>query len=256
MIEKVGIIGVGHLATYLVEGIKRAKPELEVVLSEYLGDFTKQLVEQYGATPVPTNQDVANAVDLVIVSTRPQDIVSACKSVSFRPGTTVVSTAAGITLDLLQPVSSPASTVRAMPITCAALNLSPTLLYPENNAARELFELLGTVHVLSEEGQFTPASVISAYYGWVYALLDETVKWTTDAGVPAKIAKDLVLETTRGACAMGLDRSNSELSELLESLATPGGITRLGLKTLHDRKSLDAWIEASDVVLAHMQKDD
>ena len=254
MIEKVGIIGVGHLATYLVEGLHRAKPELEVVLSEYLGDFTAQLVEQFGATSVPTNQDVADIADLVIVSTRPNDVVSACESISFRSGTTVVSTAAGITLDALNPVTVPAAVVRAMPITCAALCLSPTLLFPNDTAARELFELLGTVHILDAEDQFTPASVISAYYGWVYALLDETMKWTTAAGVPEKIARELVLETTRGACEMGLDRTNTELSELLDSLATPGGITRLGLASLREKKSLEAFTGAANIVLTKLQK--
>jgi pyrroline-5-carboxylate reductase len=254
VIEAVGIIGVGHLATYLVEGLHRANPDIDVLLSLYLGDFTEALVDRFGAAAVSDNQAVADGTDLVIVSTRPNDIVAACESVTFRAEQTVVSTAAGVTLERLEPVASPATIVRAMPITSAAICRSPTLLYPDHEVARGLFELLGSVHVLADEEQFAPASVSTAYYGWVYALLDEAVAWTIDAGVPPEIARQLILETTRGAAEMGLARPEQELSALLDSLATPGGITRDGLKILKDRQSLEAWTESMDVVLDRLRR--
>jgi len=253
VIESVGIIGVGHLATYLVEGLNRANPNIEILLSRFLGDFTESLAERFGATAVADNQAVADRTDLVLVSTRPGNIVAACESVAFRPEQTVVSTASGVTVAALEPAVSPATIVRAMPITCAAICRSPTLLYPDNPVARSLFELIGTVHVLPNEATFTPASVSTAYYGWVYALLDEAVSWTTEAGVPPAMARSLILETTRGAAEMGLARPEQELSALLDSLATPGGITRAGLKALEDRQSLKAWTEAMEVVLERLR---
>jgi pyrroline-5-carboxylate reductase len=254
IMTEVGIIGVGHLAGYLVEGLKRANPSLDILLSQYLGEQTERLVSQFGATPAADNQSVADGADLVLVTTRPGDIVDACRAVSFRSDHTVVSTAAGVSLEMLIPAVSPATVVRAMPITCAAINRSPTLLYPENPQARALFELLGSVHALTDEAEFTPASVIAAYYGWVYALLDETVAWTAAAGVPQQTARALVLETTRGAAEMGLAHPEQELSALLDSLATPGGITRDGLKILEERKSLAAWTEALNAVLDRLKR--
>jgi pyrroline-5-carboxylate reductase len=252
--NRVGIIGVGHLAGYLVEGLKRASPGLDILLSQYLGEQTARLVSQFGALPAEDNQAVADGADLVLVTTRPGDIVGACEAVSFHTNHTVVSTAAGISLEELRPAVSPATVVRVMPITCAVIHRSPTLLHPENSRARALFELLGSVHVLADEAEFTPASVIAAYYGWVYALLDETVAWTTAAGVPAQTARALVLETTRGAAEMGLAYPDRALSALLDSLATPGGITRYGLKILEERRSLAAWTEALDGVLDRLRR--
>jgi pyrroline-5-carboxylate reductase len=111
------------------------------------------------------------------------------------------------------------------------------------------------VHALTDEAQFTPASAIAAYYGWIYALLDETIEWTVRAGVPPKTARNLVLETTRGAAEMGLAHPERELSDLLDSLATPGGVTRDGLQTLRDRKSLEAWKEALAGVLERISSE-
>jgi pyrroline-5-carboxylate reductase len=107
--------------------------------------------------------------------------------------------------------------------------------------------------MVEEETQFTRASAIAAYYGWVYALMDETAAWTANAGVPQQIARELVLETTRGAAEMGLAHPERELSELLDSLATEGGVTRDGLQTLRQRRGLSAWVEALEAVLERTQ---
>ena len=108
MIDAVGFIGVGHLATYLVEGLRKANPDLTILLSKFKGDFTASLAKRFAATAVEDNQAVVDGADLVVVSTRPDNMVSACERVSFRPEHTVVSTAAGISLATLEPAVAPA----------------------------------------------------------------------------------------------------------------------------------------------------
>jgi pyrroline-5-carboxylate reductase len=253
MSERIGIIGVGHLASYLVEGLRRAEPDLEIVLSPRNVTRSANLAARFGATVAVDNQAVADAADLILLTTRPGDALAAAWGIAFRPGQTVVSTVAGLSLAALRPAVAPATVVRAMPISCAALNQSPTLLCPDRVRARALFALLGQVHLLPDESLFTPASVISAFYGWVYALLDETVAWTVQAGVPAETARSLVLETVRGAADMGLAQPDRDLADMLDTLATPGGITELGLDVLRQWHGLEAWAAALDAVLDHMQ---
>jgi len=255
VIERVGVLGVGHLAGYLVEGMARARPELEVVLSPRNVERAAQIAAQYGASVAADNQAVCKAADIVLVTTRPGDVAGACRALTFRASQTVISTAAGVPLSAVASVVAPATAVRAMPLTCSAIGRSPTLLLPDDPAARELFELLGTVLPVDDEAQFTPASAIGAYYGWIYALMDEAVAWCASAGVPASTARELVLETTRGAAEMGLHHPDRDLSDLLDSLATPGGITRQGLETLERRGSLDAWIEALEDVLQRLHSE-
>jgi pyrroline-5-carboxylate reductase len=248
MIEQVGIIGVGHLASYLVEGLRRASHDIQIVLSPRNAARATSLAARFGATIATDNQAVADAADLIILATRPGDATTAVEDVTFRPRQTVVSVAATLPLETLKPVVSPATAVRAMPISCAAINESPTLLYPDNPEARALFALLGRVHVLPGESHFTPASVIAAFYGWMYALLDETVNWAIQAGVPPLTARSLVLETVRGAADMALAHPDEELAGLLDALATPGGITEHGLRVLQQGRGLSAWTEALEAV--------
>lgn len=250
-----GIIGVGHLAGYLVEGLRRASPDLEIVLSPRNVERSAELAARFGATVADDNQAVADAADLILLTTRPGDAVAACQDIAFRPAQAVISAAAGLTLAALRAAVAPAAVVRAMPISCAAIDESPTLLYPDDPRAHALFALLGQVHVLPDESRFAPASAIAAFYGWVYALLDETVRWTAQAGVPAETARGLVLETVRGAVDMALRHPDQELAAMLDTLATPGGITEHGLRILRRGGGLTAWAEALSAVLARMGED-
>lgn len=253
MIKKIGVIGVGHLAEYLVKGLRRASPDIEMVLSPRNIVRSAQLATRTGASVASDNQAVVDAVELVLLTTRPGDAVSVCDELAFLPENTVVSTAAGLPLATLQPVVEPATLVRAMPISCAALNQSPTLLYPDNPMASALFGMLGHVHSLPDEARFAPASVTSAFYGWVYALLGETIAWTVRSGVPAPTARSLVLETVGGAVSMAQSQPDEDLFAMLDTLATPGGITEHGLDILRQDHGFSAWMAALDAVLSRVK---
>lgn len=249
MINKVGIIGVGHLASYLVEGLKRTSPNMEIILSPRNYERAKNLATKFGAIIAKNNQEVADLTNLIILSTRPTDSIAAAAEIDFHKNHILISVAAGLSLDILKPVTNPATLIRAMPISSAAINLSPTLLYPDHPQVRNLFTLLGEVLILPEESLFTPATTIAAFYGWVYALVNETINWTVQKGVPYQVARQLVLKTINGAVEMSLAQSNRDITTILESLTTKGGITQYGLKVLNQRNGLTAWKDALEAVL-------
>ncbi|UCG02794.1 MAG: NAD(P)-binding domain-containing protein [Candidatus Heimdallarchaeota archaeon] len=248
MIESVGIIGVGHLASYIVGGLRRASHEIKIILSPRNINKSKDLATRFGTIIAQNNQDVVNSANIIIITTRPEDTITVSENLRFQTGQIVISMAIGITLENLKSSIAPATVVRANTISCAAINQSPTLLFPDNPQARTILALLGQVHVLPDEACFTSASAIGAFYGWIYALLDETISWTTHTGVPQQTARNVVLETVRGAVNMALNEPNSDLKAILATLATPGGITKQGLNVLHQKQSLEVWTNALNVV--------
>ena len=252
MSGRIGVLGAGHLAGYLLEGFHRRGAGGRVRVSDCAAGRAGQLAARWGAQAAESNQNLVDAADLVILAVRPADALPACRELAFRAGQVVASAAAGVTLAQLGPAVAPARAVRVMPISSAALNGSPTLVYPGHPAVAEGFALLGQVHVLADEAGFTAASVIAAFYGWVFALADETVAWTGRQGVPPEIARPLVLETLRSAADMGLAKAGEPLGEMLERLATPGGITGFGLAEIRRRGGLEAWTLALEAVLGRL----
>lgn len=248
MSDTIGILGVGHLAGYLVEGLHSCRADVKIILSPRNMNQAARLVEKYGAIQAESNQAVVQKADLLLLTTRPGDALSALAEVSMHPEQVVVSAVAGIELASLAAVAAPASVVRVMPLSCAAICQSPTVLYPDHPRVRQLFEWLGTVHVVESEQAFNRASVIAAFYGWIYALLEETAGWVREGGLPDDTARSLVLSTVKGAADLAVMRPDHELSELLDTLATPGGITRYGLGVLEDEQGLQAWRKALQAV--------
>jgi pyrroline-5-carboxylate reductase len=254
MSDRTGIIGTGRLAGYLVEGMRRVRPDLQIILSPRNAVRAAELASRFGAAVARSNQEVADAADSILLTTRPADAAAALGEMALRPDQLVISAVAGVELQALALAATPARVVRAMPLSCAAINASPSLLYPDNERARTLLELVGHVHVLEAEEAFVRASAISAFYGWLFALLDKTAGWVGAGGIPSEVGRSLVLETARGAASLGLARPQEELADLLDGLATPGGITRQGLEILHSQGGLDSWIAALEAVYERLAK--
>jgi pyrroline-5-carboxylate reductase len=249
----IGLIGAGHLAGYLLEGLHRSGRTTEVLVADCRFERAQALAQRWGAQAVRDNQALVDAADLVVLAVRPVDVAAACGPLAFRAEQVVASVVAGLPLAALAPAVAPAQAVRVMPISSAALNRSPTLVFPGQPAVAALFALLGQVHELPDEASFTAASVISAFYGWVYALAGETVAWAQRQGVPAAVARPLVLETIRSTADMALARPDEAIGDLLAQLATPGGITEHGLEALCRHGGIEAWETALDAVLERMR---
>lgn len=250
----IGIIGVGHLAGYLVEGLKRKNPDLDLVLSPRNAAMSRLLADRWGARVADDNGQVVERSSIVVLATRPEQSAAAAAGLPWRASQTLVSVAAGLPAGALAGVAAPARVVRAMPVACAAINESPTAIFPDDLNARALFSRLGVVQAFADEASFEAASVFGAVYGWAFALVAETSGWAARSGLPAEQARTLAALVLRGAAGMALRDPETPLPDILATLATPGGITRLGLDALDERGALAAWSDACEIVLARLRE--
>ena len=118
MIGRLGIIGVGHLAGYLVEGVTRAAPGMQIVLSPRNLERSAHLAKRPQVTVAADNQGVVDSAVLILLATRPGDALAACQPLAFGRGQMLVSVAVGVPLAALEPAVAPAEAVRALPISC------------------------------------------------------------------------------------------------------------------------------------------
>ena len=250
---RVGIVGVGHLAGYLVEGMCAATDPPDILLSPRNVTRAQELSERFGIRVADDNHTVVNESDIVIVATRPPQALAAVTALPWRTGQILISVAAGVPCANLSAVTAPATVVRAMPVSCAAIGESPTSIYPDEPNARSLLAHLGPVIALPNESSFQTASVIGAYYAWIFALVAETMPWLETAGVPPASAHTLVLHAIRGATGMMLAHPNESPTDMIGKLATPGGITERGLEVLDQRHALAAWCDACQTSLEQLQ---
>ena len=90
------------------------------------------------------------------------------------------------------------------------------------------------------------------FYAWMFLLMDEAAKWTVRQGIDAAMAREVVIETIEGACAMAADPQAVDLHDIWATLATPGGISAYGAKILSAGGGIDAWSAALEATHRRM----
>jgi len=246
MTGMVGIIGVGHLAGYLVEGIATSTDPPALLLSPRNRARAEALARRFGCRVAADNAAVVAASDIVILATRPADCVSAVAGLPWQPGQPLVSVAAGVPARRLAAAAPGATVVRALPVASCAAGASPTPLWPDHTAVRSLLGRLGPVVPLPDEATFDAATTLGAFYAWLHALMAEVEAWCVAQAVPPEQSRRLVAGCLTGAATMAGRDPAVPLSDMLATLATPGGISAAGLTVLENGTGLSDWRTALD----------
>lgn len=244
----VGIIGVGHLAASILSGLLRAGVEPTSILLSPRGQ-ARMLSERWNIPLATDNDDLVARADIVLLSVRPVDAPSAVADLPWRAGQTLVSFCAGVTVSNLD--AGPASVARAMPLTAAAINASPTACFPASASAIAMLEKLGPVIPLGSEEEFEVATVNAAIYGWAQDLIRQSADWATAQGGDATAMRRLAALTFVAAGRL-IAETDRPMDALIEELVTPGGITELGLDVLAREGQPQAWHAACGAVLERL----
>lgn len=243
---KVGIIGVGHLAGYLVDGMMRCNPAPEIVLSPRGADNAKRLSERYGLTIAESNAAVVEHSDVVLLATRPLDLLDAVSGLPWREGQTAISVAAGVALSGLARSVAPATAVRSLPVTAAEIGESPTCLFPENTVARSLFGQLGSVHVFPDEETFDLGAMQGVVFSVFHAGIQTVAEWFENNGLDADTARSLTAAAFRATGGMVAKHPERRFDDMVSEYATDGSLTLTTLENLRAHGGLSAWPIALD----------
>jgi pyrroline-5-carboxylate reductase len=153
-------------------------------------------------------------------------------------GTLLLSILAGVDLATLRRLFPQAQAiVRVMPNLAAALGKSPIALFGDATAeARERTEALmaplGPAEWLADESEM---DLVTALAGsgpaFVYRFIDALAEAAANLGLPRAQADRLALAMVEGAAALAAAAPHSP-AELARRVASPGGVTQVGIDVL------------------------
>jgi pyrroline-5-carboxylate reductase len=247
---KIGILGVGHLAAYLVQGAQGAGHEF--VLSPRGAAKAADLAARHGCTVAASNQAVVEACDHILVCLPAAEGLAVLRGLTFRAGQELCSAMAGASLEALRAAIGPASaTLSMMPGYANAFSAGPTLLYPANPVWAAFFAACGPVHEMSDARSFETAAVFGAMSGASMFLMRHLAQWYEAEGLDPATARRLVAETLRGNAEVVL-QADEPLDAICKGVTTPGGITEQLLANLGKDDALDSWHRAMTQVLHRM----
>jgi pyrroline-5-carboxylate reductase len=256
-INTIGVIGTGNMGGALVRGLLAGAPaHIRFRVFDKDRERARSLasIDESRVSDVAGLEELVSATDLVVISIKPQDMDSVLRAISglLKPGTMVVSTAAGVTLERLRAGAGTAPKLyRIMPNLAVAVREGVVALAPEDDEADtratgellSLFSCLGSVEVLAEQYFDVVTAVAGSGPGFLAVVLEALEDGAVRAGLPRDVARVFVRQTAMGTARMLMDTQGSA-AELKDRVSSPGGTTMAGLAVLEDQGVRGALLRA------------
>jgi len=241
--DTIGFVGSGNMAEAMINGVLKAnvyRPG-KVLVSDIRPERLGYLREHYGVRTVEDNAELASKADILVLSVKPQNMSEALQSVKdvIKPEALVISIAARIKTTNIAAVLGDIAIVRVMPNMPAWVDEGASVLFANEKAttrveiARLIFLSVGEAIVIEDEGLLDAITAVSgtgpAYF---FLLMDEMIRTGIELGLPEDVARDLVLQTGKGATLLAEKTAEEGESpaQLVKRVATPGGTTEAALK--------------------------
>lgn len=220
------VVGCGNMGGALVRGAissGKISPDHVVVI-----DRSQAQVKQFVDLGARTPNSTLGLKRVVILAVKPGQMMDVIQNFEWQGDDVVVSVAAGVTLARIrEALPYPLACARAMPNTPVTVGKGVTgmLLDPAAECARLLFETVGEVVELQNEGQFDALIGISGS-GPAYMFM--TLSAMSDGGVKMGLdratANRLAVMTMLGSAELAL-QSDKHFETLKDQVTSPGGTT-------------------------------
>lgn len=238
----IGVIGAGAMGEVFVAGLLRSGTEPgRLVISEKRAERAAEISERYGVRAVSVEQAARECATLLLL-VKPQDIagVAGEAAAHLADGAVVISLAAGVRTSALESWMPRAALVRAMPNTPALVDLGITAISPgascspaQADYVEGLLSAVGPVVRVPEDLQDAVTATSGSGPAYVFRLIEAMTEGAITLGVPADIARQLVVQTVLGAATMAA-QPGADAAALRQQVTSPAGTTAAALAVLDD----------------------
>jgi pyrroline-5-carboxylate reductase len=240
--KTIGFLGAGNMAEALIRGLLHGgQPAQQILASAPRRDRLDEIVGLYDIVTATDNREVARRSDILVLSVKPQILDKVLREVSteVRPGTLVVSVAAGIstaTIEGLLPEN--ARVVRSMPNTPALVRAGATAISAGRHAtdddlhvAKALFDAVGITVALDESQLDAVTGLSGSGPAYIFLILEALADAGVKMGLSRRNAQRLAAQTVMGSAKLLLE-TDEHPGRLKDMVTSPGGTAIAGLHTL------------------------
>ena len=111
---------------------------------------------------------------------------------------------------------------------------------------QKIFSAIGEVIEIEEKYMDAVTAVSGSGPAYFFLLMEEMIKTAQQLGLPLETAKNLVLQTAKGAAALAVqaDATGETPADLRKKVISPGGTTEAALKVF-DEKTFNQLVTAA-----------
>ena len=242
---KIAIIGAGAMGGAMADGFIKSGAVKPADIS--VANPTAQKLEHFalqGASVTTDNKTAAESADIVIIAVKPwlvEQVVNELKPVLNYTRQTIITVAAGISgsqfTTWLKKDDAVPQTFIVIPNTAIAVLASMTFIVPVNATAdptaivKALFDNVGQTMVTDERHLSAGMTLASCGIAYAMRYVRAAAEGGVELGFKADMAKDIVLQTMKGAVELLQANGNHPEAEI-DKVCTPGGLTIRGLNEM------------------------
>lgn len=239
---KIGIIGYGSMGKMILEKISESKAVENKNL--YIANRAYEKIEHLTNifNVCRTNIEIAKEADIIFVCVRPGDIKAILNEIksAIKDNTLLVSLNGSVTFELMEKVTYH-KLAKVIPSVTAEINQSQTLVcYNElvsgedKGRLENLLKCMGNVIELPENEIGMGSELVSCMPGFIAAIFDVISKSAkSHTSLPDEQIVQMLLRTMSATGNLMLEKDFS-FDEVVERVATKGGITEEGTKVIYE----------------------
>lgn len=239
---KIGVIGYGSMGKMLLEKLEESKfvDNKNLYVANRTYEKIAHLKNTYNVCE--SNAMLAACADIIFVCVRPGDIRQILNEIKdvMAEDVLVVSLNGSVTFEMMEKVLN-CRLAKVIPSVTAEINQSQTLVcYNEfvveqdKNTLVSLLKCMGDVIELPEHEMGIGSELVSCMPGFIAAIFDVISKSAgKHTAISDKQIVDMLLRTMVGTSKLMLDKQMS-FDEVVERVATKGGITEEGTKVIYE----------------------
>lgn len=235
---KIGLIGLGNMASALIEGWKnKGRDSKEIIGFDIKEDRCNFIKDRFGIDIAGGIKDITNA-EIIILAVKPQDF----SNLDIRPSldSVVVSIMAGVPIKKIEESLQDTPIIRIMPNLLCSINSSfiPFVCNDKvDKTKKELFVSwfrdFGEVVEVKESLMNVMTALNGSGPGFVAYLIEAFTEASVYGGLPYDTALKLTLSIFEGTSVYLKEKSISPNSFRL-SVTSPGGTTSRGIWALEN----------------------
>ena len=249
------ILGAGVMGETVLSGLLRAGWHADqIVATDRRLERQHELTARYGIKMLENTDAVAEA-ETVILVVKPQDMSELLSEISqsLKPGTLVVSLAAGVDTTFIESrLPEGVAVVRVMPNTPAQVDEGMAAISPGSHSTQdhldrvtEILSATGRVITVPERYQDAVTAISGTGPAYLFFVVESMIEAGVHLGLPRDTATELVVQTMLGSAKL-LRETGEHPTVLRERVTSPGGTTAAAVRELEDHKVRAAFLRAME----------
>lgn len=241
---RITIIGAGNMGGAIARGlITGTMIETSNIRVSDIGEQSLKSLKNFAPeiTVSTSNTQVILNADIIIIAVKPWLVEKIAneisKTINYQKQL-IVSVAAGVDFNELASLFNEEATMfRIIPNTAIDVLQSVSTVASYNATTdqekliKQIFSALGKVFIVPEAQLNAFMSLSSCGIAYAFRYIRAAMEGGVEMGIPAETAKEVVLQTLRGAVEL-LESTKTHPEAEIDKVTTPGGITIKGLNEM------------------------